>query len=117
MTDAVLPMQSSDTIAHSQRSLDTSSGIDALLWMLSVAAWVALVLWVIFAGAVGEVDVRATAIARLWPLLAVWATALVLKSSTTTRQSRDLTAAQGALELAHAGALGRYPVPVSGGSA
>lgn len=118
MTDPQRPAEPAadvPTIGRIIRSVESSAGINALLWLGSVAVWIVAVAWVIFAGPAGSVDLRAAAVARLWPVVAAWVFGLVCKSHITARQKRELIASYSVLESARltavAGFASREPPP------
>lgn len=78
----------------------TQQNLVMVLWLFTGLAGVGLAVWVLVAGPLSGVAVRAGAIARLWPLLAVWTTGLWLYGRSGASQVRELVQADALVGLA-----------------
>jgi hypothetical protein len=65
------------------KTIQTSAGMNLLLWLATLAGGAAVLIWVLLGGS-------AEAAGHLWPLTAVWCLALVWKSKLTGDQKREV---------------------------
>src|SRR5678816_864465 len=85
-----MPEHTESDFAQLLQSIQTSAGINVVLWLLSSFGWIGLVVWCLWGGSAAEVKARVEAIEKLWPLILTWSGSLVLKSQVTGNQKREM---------------------------